>query len=72
MSKTPVEPPHPNAEAHERFMKKLSRMSDEQIVQSSVKAGIHTADGRLTDRYAQPSPATSRPSQQPARRQRAR
>lgn len=47
-------PEHPNAEPHRRLMAKLATMTDEEIVQTSVRAGIHTPDGKLTAAYAEP------------------
>lgn len=51
----PVElklPPHVGAEAHERLMKRLAKMTHEEIFQTSVAAGIHNPDGSLTRHYA--------------------
>jgi hypothetical protein len=45
-------PPHANAEIHERLMAKLKGMTPHEIFLTSVRAGIHTPDGRLTPYYA--------------------
>ncbi|MGV3622446.1 MAG: hypothetical protein ACO1OB_16630 [Archangium sp.] len=49
---SPQLPPHPDAEAHERVIKRLGQMTHEQIFQLSVDAGIHNPDGTLTKHYA--------------------
>lgn len=54
-AKKPVElkmPPHFGAEAHERLMKRLAKMTPAEIFQTSVDAGIHNPDGTLTKHYA--------------------
>jgi hypothetical protein len=37
--------------AHERALKRVSRMTAQEGFASLVKAGIYTADGKLTPRY---------------------
>lgn len=44
-------PPHENAEVHTRVMERLSKMSREDLIDSGVRAGIRTSDGRLTAPY---------------------
>jgi len=44
-------PPHENAEAHRVVMERMRSMSGDQFVASAVRAGIYTADGKLTDPY---------------------
>lgn len=45
-------PPHANAEPHRGLMKRLSRMSPEEIFKSAVRAGIYTPEGKLKAPYA--------------------
>lgn len=40
------------AEAHERVMARLTKMTPAEIFQTSVDAGIHNPDGTLTKHYA--------------------
>ncbi len=47
-------PPAPGADAHARLMKRLSKMSAQEIFQTSVDAGIHNPDGSLTKHYRTP------------------
>lgn len=47
-------PPAPGAEAHARLMKRLSKMSAEEIFAMSVASGIHNPDGSLTKHYRTP------------------
>ncbi len=47
-------PPHSNAEYHRRVMKSLETMTPEEALARSVKAGIHTPDGKLTAAYKPP------------------
>jgi hypothetical protein len=55
----PELPPHANAKVHARIMRKLARMTPEEIFQTSVDAGIYTKAGKLTKHYA-PRPSDSR------------
>lgn len=50
--------PHANAEVHKQIMADLKRMTAHQVFQTSVRAGIHTADGRLTAPYRDDSGET--------------
>lgn len=45
-------PPLPYAEVHARVLAQLQKMTPEEIFQTSVRSGIHTPDGRLTEHYA--------------------
>jgi hypothetical protein len=45
-------PPHANAAIHAAIMKRLSKMSAEEIFQTAVKAGIYTKKGKLKKPYA--------------------
>ncbi|MBI5543841.1 MAG: hypothetical protein HY901_08145 [Deltaproteobacteria bacterium] len=45
-------PPHANAKTHARIMAKLERMTPDEVFQTAVRAGIYTADGRLTSHYS--------------------
>lgn len=47
-------PPHANAEYHRRVMELLKTMTPEEALAISVKAGIHTPDGKLTAPYKPP------------------
>jgi hypothetical protein len=47
-------PPHINAEPHRRIMEMLETMTPEEALAISVKAGIHTPDGKLTAAYKPP------------------
>ncbi len=44
-------PPHSNAAYHRRVMESLEKMTPEEALARSVKAGIHTPDGKLTAAY---------------------
>ncbi|PTL75815.1 hypothetical protein DAT35_53200 [Vitiosangium sp. GDMCC 1.1324] len=44
--------PHADEEIHERLMAKLKRMTPHEIFLTSVRAGIHTPEGKLTPYYA--------------------
>ncbi len=44
-------PPHANASAHRRVMELLESMTPQEALALSVKAGIHTPDGKLTAPY---------------------
>ncbi len=50
--------PHANAEVHKKIMADLKRMTAHQVFQTSVRAGIHTEDGRLTAPYRDDSGET--------------
>jgi hypothetical protein len=43
--------PNPNADAHRRFMERVSKMTPHEVFLSSVDAGIHYLDGRLRPPY---------------------
>lgn len=45
-------PPHENAEVHKRVMRRLKSMSNQEIFQIAVDAGIYTKDGKLTENYS--------------------
>ena len=49
-----VPPPHPTAESHKVAMKRLRNMTPEELLQTSVDAGVHNPDGTLTDKYKDP------------------
>ena len=49
-----VPPPHPNARTHRRVMALLESMTPQEALALSVKAGIHTPDGKLTAPYKPP------------------
>lgn len=49
-------PPHENAETHARVMERLARMNREELIASSVRAGIRTPDGQLTPPYRSDEP----------------
>lgn len=51
-----VPPPHINAKAHAKVMERVRAMTPEEFLQLAIRAGIYTADGKLTEHY-QPSPA---------------
>ncbi len=53
-------PPHANAEAHKRLMDRLSKMSSKDVLESSIKAGIHTKDGSLSSHYKPKSKQTAK------------
>ncbi len=53
-----VPPPHANAESHRRIMEMLEKMTPEEALAMSVKAGIHTPDGKLTAAYKPPEDQT--------------
>lgn len=48
-------PPHINAEPHRRLMEYLASLSEEEraryLGDASVRAGIYTPDGELTEHY---------------------
>ena len=44
-------PPHANAEAHGKVMRRLKRMTTRQLRQTLIDAGICTPDGELTEHY---------------------
>ena len=44
-------PPHLNAEPHQKVMAKLGEMTDAEVFQTSVDAGIHASSGSLTKQY---------------------
>ena len=44
-------PPHANAEAHARLMKRLATMTPHEVFLTAVRAGIYTPDGQLTEHY---------------------
>jgi hypothetical protein len=48
-------PPHPNAEAHQRVMKRLETMTTREFKASLVRSGILTRDGKLTAHYVDPA-----------------
>ncbi len=55
-------PPHANAEVHKRIMAKLKRMTPHEIFLTSVRAGIYTPEGKLTERYGgEPDTPTEAP-----------
>lgn len=43
--------PHANAEAHKKVMQWLKSATTKEIFDLSVRAGIYTPDGELTERY---------------------
>ncbi len=45
-------PPHANAAVHEAIMKRLAKMSAEEIFETAVKSGIYTRKGKLRKPYA--------------------
>ena len=47
----PVIPPHENEEAHRRLMVRLREMTPDEVLATSVRAGIHNPDGTLTEAY---------------------
>ncbi|MCP4549374.1 MAG: hypothetical protein GY835_23210 [bacterium] len=47
-------PLHSNAAYHRRVMESLETMTPEEALERSVKAGIHTPDGKLTAAYKPP------------------
>ncbi len=53
-----VPPPHANAEYHRYVMEKLEKMTPAEALAMSVKAGIHTPDGKLTAAYKPPEDST--------------
>jgi len=55
-----VPPPHTNAEVHRRIMRRLRKMSAAEIFQTSVDAGIHRKDGKLTRPYTMSTDAPAR------------
>ena len=46
----------PEAEKHADALRKLARMTPDQVFTKSVEAGIHNADGTLTDHYRASKP----------------
>jgi hypothetical protein len=46
-------PPHANAEVHAQIMADLEKMTPADFLASLVQAGICTADGQLTEHYAE-------------------
>jgi hypothetical protein len=48
-------PPLENADAHSRALAKLRGMSTADFKRTLVRAGIHTADGKLAPEYAEES-----------------
>jgi hypothetical protein len=44
-------PPIPQADAHAAALRAVRKMTPEQVLESSVRAGIHRPDGSLTKRY---------------------
>lgn len=46
---------HTNADPHARVMARLERMSPREILETSVRAGVHTPDGKLTPQYTDSS-----------------
>lgn len=44
-------PPIPQADAHAAALRAVKKMTPAQVLESSVRAGIHRRDGSLTKRY---------------------
>ncbi len=53
-------PPHENAETHARVMARLEKMDRDELIASSVRAGIRTPDGQLTAPYRSDDPQAVR------------
>jgi len=54
MRKYPLVPPppeNPGVEAFHRVMDSINRMTDDELWALAIRAGIYTADGRLTPKY---------------------
>ena len=45
-------PPHENAEAHARLMARLEKMTPQEILESAIRSGIYSKDGKLLKPYA--------------------
>lgn len=43
--------PHPTASSHKELMERLSGATPEELLNTSVKAGVHNPDGTLQDKY---------------------
>lgn len=41
-----------NDAAHRELMQQLKKMTPRQVLETSVRVGIHTKSGKLTKRYA--------------------
>ncbi len=63
-------PPHPNAEAHKRFMAAFRRMTPAERFQTIVDAGICTPDGQFTAPYTSDEPSMRHPETWASVRQR--
>ena len=46
--------PHPTAKSHREAMQRLRAMSPEELLATSVKAGVHNPDGSLQEAYVSP------------------
>ncbi len=58
-------PPHPNAETHKKVMALLRKMTPQEALEMSVRAGVHTPDGRLTPPYRPDDEPISQETLQP-------
>ncbi len=60
-AQTFLPPPHPNADAHERFVAAFRRMTQAERFQTIVDAGICTPDGKFTAPYTSDEPSMRHP-----------
>lgn len=51
VEKKPLVAPHPNAQAHKKFIEELKQMTSQEIVESARRAGIYDEEGNLTPEY---------------------
>ena len=54
-------PPLPEQEALERAVDRICRMTPDEVFETSVRAGIYTPDGQLTEPYGGPPPRRRSP-----------
>ena len=55
-------PPHANQAAHDRLMKRLKAMTQDERRQSLIDAGILTKTGKLAKKYAPSKPPAAKPT----------
>ena len=49
-------PPHANAAAHRRVMRRLAQMTDNELFETAVKSGIFREDGTVCEPYDSEAP----------------